>query len=227
MGFMTPWGHGYMASTSSVDGTELVYDTGHCSRARDRLLSQFHGRPRLEAFVSACVAPFQEIELAAWQLVAERTIETALHHALRVLAHLVGIRGYDAALDSLLRRFVRACILARRSGGSPDELLDVAGVFSGSASLELRNYYPGCVVVRLLEPLDADGHEAAILGLLIRRAALAGVRIVAEVPIDEVDLTFTLSSDVDADQLSDDLGLADDDETIGGSLMFATSGDES
>lgn len=223
---MMPWGHGYMASTSSVDGTELVYDTAYAARARDRLLSQFHGKPRLEAFVSACVAPFQELELAAWQLVAERTVDTALAHALRVLAHLVGIRGFDAALDSLLRRFVRAAILARRSGGDGDALLDVARVFSRSSALTLRAYYPACVIIRLGEPLDADGHEAAILGLLVRRAALAGVRVIVEVPVLEAARTFRFSTDLADDELSDDVGFADDDETIGGSFVFGTTGDE-
>ena len=226
MGFMTPWGHGYMPSTSSADGTELVYDTGYVARARERLLSQFHGKPRMEAFASACAAPFQEIELAAWQLIAERTVDTALAHALRVLAHLVGIRGYDAALDSLLRRFVRAAILARRSGGTGDELLNVARVFSGSAALALRAYYPACVFVCLTDPLDADGHETAILALLIRRSALAGVRVFVEVPVDDDAHTFRFSSDVDDDELSDDQGFADDDETIGGSFVFGTTGDE-
>lgn len=226
MGFMSPWGHGYMATTSSVDGTELVYDTGYAARARERLLSQFHGKPRLEAFVSACVAPFQELELAAWQLVAERTVDTALAHALRVLAHLVGIRGYDAALDSLLRRFVRAAILARRSGGTGDELLDVARAFSRSDLLELRAYFPACAIVRLTDPLDADGHETAILGLLIRRSALAGVRTFVEVPVDDDEHTFRFSSDLVDDELSDTQGWADDVGSVGGSFVFGTTGDE-
>lgn len=224
MGFSLPWSHGYSPSSTSVEGTSLAYDTTYVERARERLLYQFHGRPRMEALVGCLVAPFQEIELVTWQLLAERTLDTALAHALRALVHLVGIRGYDSSPDSLLRRFARAVILARRSDGNGNDLIKVARAFMRSSAIELRAYYPATITVRLA--VEIESAEARLLGLLLRVATSAGVRLFFEyIPHPELE-AFTLAESLTDDELSDTRGLGDDDDTIGGRLLGATTGEE-
>lgn len=226
MGFPLPWPHGYTPSSTRIAGTELVYDTGVVAKAKSRLLQQFKGKPRIEALVSLCVAPFQAAEVAAWQLLVERTLDTATDHALRVIAHLVGVRGYDSSSDSLLRRFSRASILVRRSSGRSEDLIGIVRAFTGSTAIRLRRHAPASITVRLREELD--GYEAMLLGMLLRRAATGGVRMTFEfLPQPQaLEETFRFSTSLTDTEPSDAVGFADDAGTIGGRLAGATTGDE-
>lgn len=223
MGFPLPWPHGYTPSSTTVEGTALEYDPRVLERGRARLLQQFKGKPRMEALLGVCLGPFQEIEIAAWQLLVERTIDTATWDALRVLARKVGLRGYDSRQDAALRRLARAWILVLRSSGTSEDLIRVARAFTGSTAIELRPYHPASIVVRVLELLD--GAEAWLLGWLLRRAATGGVRLTFEFITQDLDETFRFSSSLTDDEASDGSGFGDDDETIGGLWAGATDGE--
>lgn len=221
MGFSSPWSHGYSPSFAEVEGTELAYETGVLERGRSRLIHQFRGKPRIEALLGVVLGPLQEVHVAAWQLLAERTADTALDDALRVLARTVGVRGYDSREDAALRRLVRAWILALRSSGTGDELLRVTVAFTGNDDVALEPEYPAGVVIYFSELLtDA---EAALLAFVLRKAAAAGVRLtLIYVPQSPAE-TFTFSSSSSV-STSDDLGFGDSsDATIGGGFAGAIS----
>lgn len=223
MGFPVPWPHGYLPSSTSVEGTALEYDALVLERGRSRLLHQFKGKPRLEALLGVCLGPLQEVEIAAWQLLVERTIDTAIGHALRILAHQVGLRGYDSRADAPLRRLVRAWILVQRSSGTSEDLIAVVRAFAASTAIELRPYYPAAIVVRLRDLID--GLEGWLLGWLLRLAAAAGVRLTFEFVTQDIDATFRFATSLTDDEASEAVGFADDDETMGGAFAAGTDGE--
>lgn len=228
MGFPLPWPHGYTPTVTTVAGTTLAYDTAYLEQGRSRLLQQFRGRPRLEAVQGVFLGQLQHLEVAFWQLWAERRLSVATFETLRVVARRLGVNGYDTMPDSLLRRMCLAWIRVLRSDGNPEDLIAVARLFTRSSELSIAPYYPAAVIVRLRAELTHE--EAWLLGRLLRKAASAGVRIITEFIVQPYAETFRLSTDEDADELSDDVGLGDgiteSDATIGGLLAGATTGDE-
>jgi hypothetical protein len=231
MGFPLPWPHGYVPTVTTVAGTTLAYDTAYLEQGRDRLLHQFKGRPRLEAVQGVMLGQLQHIEVALWQLWAERRLSVATFETLRAVARRLGVRGYDTMPDSLLRRLCLAWIRVLRSDGNPEDLIAIVRLFTGSSSFALDPMFPASVIVRL--GMGLTGEEAWLLGRLLRKAASAGVRIITEFPATQTpsetatpSRMFRFSTDPDADELNDDVGFADDGNTVGGFLAGATTGDE-
>jgi hypothetical protein len=206
MGFSLPWAHGYTPSFTEVEGTELEYEAGVLERGRGRLLHQFRGKPRLESLLGAILAPLQETHVATWQLLAERTIDSARFEQLRVLARTVGIRGYDSREDPALRRLIRAWILALRSSGTSDELIRITVAFTGSEEMALEPEYPAGLVIYFTEILTTA--EAGLLGLVLRKAAAAGVRLTLIYVPQLLENTFTFSSS-NSVSISTDRGFGD------------------
>lgn len=243
MGFSLPWEHGYVPSVTTMDGTPLALDVDYLEQGRERLLHQFQGRPRLEAVQGVLLGQLQHVEIALWQLWAERRLPVATFDALRVLARKLGLRGYDAMIDSLLRRLALSWIRAGRSSGTPEDFLSVARLFVGADAAggrvaDYRNYYPGAVRIALRVLMTtpdappgtlAQGAEGHLLARVLRRAGTAGVRVDTEYLVEDLDHTFTLSEELASeDDVSDELGLGagDVDEDLGGALAGVTTGEE-
>lgn len=226
MGFPLPWPHGYVPSSTSVDGTALAYDTAYLEQGRDRLLHEFKDCPRLAALLGIYLGKLQEIELALWQLLVERTVDTALGVALTHLARKVGVDRSGWA-DSELRRLVRAEIRVLKSSGNAEDLLAVIRTFlagaTGEQLVELEFSYPAELAVVLLEELT--GREAFALARLLHRAKSGGVRLVTEYVVQPIDETFRFSTDPDGEEIDDATGFGwDGDADLGGQFASATEG---
>lgn len=240
MGFTLPWEHGYVPTSPAMDGTRLAYDTTYLEQGRGRLLAQFQGRPRLEAVQGILLAQLQHVEMAFWQLWSERRLNAATFDTLRVIAHRLGVRGYDTMDDAILRRLLLAWVRVLRSSGRGEDLIAVARLFTASSAFRLERFFPGAVVVALdMELGDAEGW---LLGRLLRRAGSAGVVVITEFEVEHDvagvrhwDDPFRFSLDLDDDEASDTEGFsfadaADEadpnDIELGGRLVAATTGDE-
>lgn len=226
MGFPLPWPHGYVPTSTSVEGTALEYDTAHLEQGRDRLLHQFKGKPRLEALLGIYLGKLQEVELVLWQLLVERTVSTALGVSLTTLARKVGVErgGWQ---DSELRRLIRAEIRVLKSSGNAEDLLGIVRTFLGrevGEQLAVLDFsYPAELAVILLEELT--GREALALARLLYRAKSGGVRIVTEYITQPIDETFQFSNDPDGEE--DDVATGygwDVDPDIGGQHASASEG---
>ena len=55
-----------------------TYISDHIVRAKNRLIEQYRGKPKIEGVLEAIVAPIQDIEDVLEQLKLERWIETAI-----------------------------------------------------------------------------------------------------------------------------------------------------
>jgi hypothetical protein len=102
-----------------------VSTIAHVTDALARLGEQFKSQPNLVAFLTAHVAPLQDIEDALQQLLLERQVDTAIGDQLDALGALVG-QARAGLSDDNYRRYVRARIMANRSKAIVEDLLQVA-----------------------------------------------------------------------------------------------------
>lgn len=163
----------------------------HCHDALALLLTQFQDKPRLAAVLCAFVDPVQETEDAAWQLLAERDLDTAVDAQLDMLGRLVG-EAREGRTDTEYRPFVRARVLINRSNGLPEEILTIVRVVVGDAvELHLREHFPAAFIVEVVGAIPFT--PATLLRLLVEAKA-AGVRVLLEYSFLPEDETFAFAS---------------------------------
>lgn len=171
------------------DPIELVED--HREDALALLLTQFQDKPRLAAVLCAFVDPAQETEDAAWQLLTERDLDTAVGAQLDMLGRLVG-EAREGRADSEYRPFVRARVLINRSNGLPEEILRIVRVVTGSTvELHLREHFPAAFTVEVVGPIP---FTPATLLRLLRASKAAGVRVLLEYSLLPEEETFAFAS---------------------------------
>jgi hypothetical protein len=199
-----------------IEGTELVWIESHCEQGKELLLSQFRGRPRLEAALCAYLDGVQDLHNAIWQCLTERSLAASVGVQLDALGSIVDLprQGWE---DEAYRRVLRGRILALRSDGSRPALLRIVAALGLDVTLtDVYEYPPAAVVYSLGEPLPgAPDLAAGDVFWLLDYARAAAVRLDLEYPIEALAETFTWA-DADADQADTLRGWADDGSTLGG-----------
>lgn len=229
MGFLLPWMHGYDPSAPAVDGTVLVYQDAHHTRARDRLIAKLR-RPRIMAIAERLVLELQEIETSAlWPMLVETWVDRTVGADLRATARLIGLRGFDGYDDVTLRRMVRARIRVNRSNGTLPTLIAVYRAFVGTHAVRMRRRTAADLLVSGRDAMDPETPEGIQLARFLRGAAAAGVALLVEWPVAAWDATHRFTADVDAATAAaaatgfdDELGAP----SIGGALAMQSTGEE-
>lgn len=215
-----PYRFGYLPSAESFAGTSLAIDDGHVARAQNRLLAQFKSKPRVRAVVAAFVKQVQHLEIAGWQMIAERLLTTAHGKQLDYIADVVGIRR-DGLGDDDLRARIAVEIMVLRSTGTADEILAIVEAFTGESSMEFDPRPPSEAALKL--GFELDGFVAYLLARIVRRARPAGHRLTLEYLVAPAAECFTLSSVAGSSQTSELMGLGwSGDPLIGGKLAGVT-----
>lgn len=149
----------------------------HVALALTRLPSQFAGKPKLRAFISALIRPFQRLEDAQWQVYTLTSIDTATGLELEQIGILVGEppSGLD---DEVYRRRIRARIAVNRSKGRAEDLYSVALAVLGSGSgVTVQIQRSGAAEARVDLTGVVDEETAGVAFELMQAAASSGVRI--------------------------------------------------
>lgn len=132
----------------------LAAVTDHVERGLARLIDQFKGRPRIEAWISSYLEEVQELSTAAWGVLVLRLIDDAEGEQLTVLGKIVG-QPRTVADDERFRVIVRARVAANGSSGRWNDILRVARLLLGpEASFSLRAHYPAALVLTINDPVD-------------------------------------------------------------------------
>lgn len=127
--------------------------TDHVERGLSRLIEQFKGKPRLEAWISSYLEEVQELSAAAWQVLVLRLIDDAEGEQLTVLGRLVG-QPRTIEDDVRFRVLVRARIAVNQSRGRWSDVLRVANLlFAGEIAYTLTPFYPAALVLTLEDPI--------------------------------------------------------------------------
>jgi hypothetical protein len=119
--------------------TDLAPITNHVRLALLHLNGPFVGKPRIASLVKSLVLEVQALEDAIQSVITLRQIDYAGLEQLKILGKIVGQVYASEALETY-RAYVRARILANRSGGTIGDLLGIVKLLStGSVTWHLEN----------------------------------------------------------------------------------------
>jgi hypothetical protein len=223
-----PWSFGAYVPPEglrTIEGTRLAWVESHCAQGRALLLSQFQGKPRLEALLCALLAGIQDFHTAAWQVLTLRDIANATGVQLDYLGTRVGLRRRGWTNETY-RAFLRAQVLVLRSQGRWPDLFTIMRALGVTLDLvEVAEPDMASIRVRLGDYLDEEITGRDVFDLLVR-AKPGGVRLIVEYPASELDEAF-MWADADETQADTVRGWADDSSTLGGYWMAAEASTES
>jgi hypothetical protein len=196
----------------AIEGTSLAWTESHCENAKALLLPQFRDKPRLEGVLCKLAGGVQDLSNAAWQVLTETLLDSALGLQLDELGGIIGLprQGWP---NETYRTLLRAWVLVLSSAGTNADhiaILDRLGIelvaIDRTGMAEFR--------VVLGEPL-ADPITPALVFRFLVAAKSGGVRLTFEYPTVELDEAFAWA-DGDVDQVDAARGWADDGATLGG-----------
>lgn len=144
--------------------------------ALDRLASQYKGKERVEALISAFTDNGQLIENVIQDFLEDRTVDTAVGDQLDIIGAIVGEtrqgRGDDEYRLAILSR-----IAINTSEGTPEEIISFLQVFTGANDVYLYELFPGNVDVYVDVDLSSLFYSVDAVHSLIDKALSAGVRL--------------------------------------------------
>jgi hypothetical protein len=152
----------------------------HVDRGLDRLPSQFKDKPKLAAYLTVLMTPFQPLEDALWQLLTERNIDNAVGVQLDQIGTIVGL-GRISADDEVYRRHLRAQILTNKSDATVNDLIRIVRLLldDDDATVKVAGQNNASVIVRVFGVSISEDLEDIILDFL-QRARAGGVRLILE-----------------------------------------------
>jgi hypothetical protein len=137
---------------------ELSHNTGHVVEGIARLIEQYKGKPRMEAWLSSYLKQVQEAEDACWQLLTERNVDTAIGSQQDVLGKLLG-RPRRGLADPEYKTVLRAQTLVNRSQGTPDDLIGVLAIMAEDAGetavITITENFPAAITVTLASDIGS------------------------------------------------------------------------
>lgn len=157
-----------------------------------------------------------------------RDLNQATGSTLDLIGKAIG-QPRGKATDEVYRILLRARIARNASDGTTDKIINALALALNTDPSDIRIseltdggvYEPATVgLVNLpIEALLGAGMTATQFGILLQRVVAAGVRVAS------VDLTgsFQLSESVDSSVIDNDKGLANLDQTVGGTLSGSFS----
>lgn len=116
------------------------------SNALDRLPTQFKGKERIEGMIAAFTDQLQEIEDVLSDLVEFRALDNAQGAQIDVIGKIVG-EPRKGRNDDLYKLWVRARIAINTSRGTPEDLIKVFNIVTGSTRSHLHEYRPAEVEI--------------------------------------------------------------------------------
>lgn len=122
-----------------------TYISDHVAKAKDRLIQQYKGKPKIEGVIEAVVAPIQDIEDVLEQLKIERWIDTAVGVQLDKIGTIVGAAREIGQSDEDFRLVIKAQIIMNLNQGTPEEIIGAAKFFIGAAFIWYLEVYPAAV----------------------------------------------------------------------------------
>lgn len=142
------------------------------------LLSNFQ-KPNIQAMIQASVNPLQDLEDTIFDLADKTRLDTAVGVQLDVYGLIVGA-SRNGLLDDEFRRYIRTRLIANRSNGQGNTILQIVQFITEGTGLELIPSYPASFHLQWTS--DA-GTSLALQGLL--------ARLLSEVVAAGVDWTAT------------------------------------
>lgn len=174
----------------------VAHITTHVDDALERFITQYKGKPRLSALLSAWVKQVQSAEDVCYQLATLLLLDSAVGDQLDKLGLLVGEERQGRG-DELFRVYVKARIRANRSLGTANDILAVmiaiGAVPDDPPFLEYLAAFT--LFLASLESTNGETLDPNAVVAIVRRAKPVGVQfvVVAPPPGTLADSTFAFS----------------------------------
>lgn len=153
----------------------LVLIPDHADIMLARLPLQFRQQPRFEALIRSIGLGIQCVEADAFGMLVSTTLEASTGDALDQWGELVGERrgGLD---DDDYRVFIEARILANKSNGSPDEIIEIwRRITAPQISVRYTLHPLACFTLSVLRAEPMNDERAARVGAFMRIIKPGGV----------------------------------------------------
>lgn len=105
--------------------------TDHAARAVARLRGQFDKSPHIQALTEIIGDEIQLAENLLYALLIGRRVDTAIGDPLNQIGAVVGVARLGRT-DTEYRRIIKVAILARRSDGGAEQIIDIASQLAGA-----------------------------------------------------------------------------------------------
>jgi len=102
----------------------IIEQLDHVSDGLSRLLTQYKGKPKMEAVLTAYMEQVQDLETAFFELLQLRYISTGVGIQLDIAGKILG-EPRNERVDELYRVALKARALINYSEGTPEDLLEV------------------------------------------------------------------------------------------------------
>lgn len=133
-------------------------------------------QPVYLAFLAACCTAIQRLEDDALFVIEDTTIDNATGDALRQFARLVGESSSGVSTIDL-RRLIRARILAGRSNGTVDRILEVLAQAAGTEDVRHYDVPPARAYLAAIVDAPAPDLIRRRIGAMMRQVKPAGVSL--------------------------------------------------
>lgn len=116
----------------------------HVSKAKEKLISAFSGRPKIEALLESVVTELQELEAVFYSLIYHRFLGTAQGEALDFIGSIVGEKrsGLD---DEAYRGYIRARVQTNLSNGEPERIIFILKSITNASLVQYSQQGPASV----------------------------------------------------------------------------------
>jgi hypothetical protein len=150
--------------------TTMTQKTTRVTEAQGRLIEQFRGHTNIDAIVKAFAQQSQDLEDAAFQVIENTLVATAVGVQLDELGEIVGVeRGGKSDADYRVR--IGAQIILNSSSGTIEELLALATALGATTDTVITEVQPAKIEVAVNVPIS-NGEE---VGIVMSQAKPAGV----------------------------------------------------
>lgn len=167
----------------------LTQTTTHIAEAKARFVQQFRAKPNMEAWLADYVTQVQDLEDVFFQLLLDRVIATAIGVQLDGLGAIVGEERKGKS-DASYRIWIRGRILANRSSGTPEQMLELADLVTDANTLAIEEYYPAGFNLIIYDDLVENVDDVAAI---LDAASPAGVRAHMEYRLSAEALMFAFA----------------------------------
>jgi hypothetical protein len=129
----------------------------HRGQGLGRLLQQFKGKPRVQAYMSSFLGEAQLLEDTWFHLLYDRWIESAVGEQLDVIGRII-LEERQGSADVEYRAFLRARVRVNLSNGKVETMIAILTLLLDDAAgtVRLDDYYPASMRIEVVPALTVD-----------------------------------------------------------------------
>lgn len=174
--------------TVTVDSATPVVDSGplpfgenvitngvvdHYATAINRLAEFIRQQPNFLQLLGAPIKQVQDLETAFQQLLTLRALPNATGGQLDVIGAIL-TQPRNGQTDNLYRKYLQARILLNRSSGTIEQILEIFGLITSSAAVQIKEFQPAAFELHLYGAAITPP-EVALYTTILNQARSAAV----------------------------------------------------